>query len=334
MDAGLPASIDLETQVSQDIMNISPNGLNAGARELLVHIERDFKKQKVKPDIELLLTAVHVVGESIPTLVGLRALLQKKYRNCHDSAWRLGYIIWERVIDLLSTPSPQRLNYLEQLLSLHFNQDRPLEVFTLNYDLCLEAAFKHLKVDYATGFDHDEHDEWGAVWNPKTLEARELKVRLFKLHGSLDWKIRNLPNIILGFQEKIALIDPFWSLWNVFVRSVRDSEILVIIGYSFRDEHVNALLEEAATRGVELVIVQPDLDTVTRWASRIKEQSRITPLFLTAKEAILEKHLLHALFDIKTARSSEGKLSLFETRSGAGFEYLKNIWVFQHSHSQ
>jgi len=74
------------------------------------------------------------------------------------------------------------LYYLKAFLDL----SRPLDIFTLNYDLSLEMAFKELKIRYTTGYNNIEGKS--SVWDPSEFERKDsFDVRIFKLHGSLDW---------------------------------------------------------------------------------------------------------------------------------------------------
>jgi len=62
---------------------------------------------------------------------------------------------------------------------------KPLDMFTLNYDLSLETAFDVLKLRYVTGYREREKEL--ATWDPSQFNAASLDVRIFKLHGSINW---------------------------------------------------------------------------------------------------------------------------------------------------
>lgn len=87
-----------------------------------------------------------------------------------------------------------------------------LDVFTLNHDLLVE---RQLKADgitsLETGFDDRSHGEFSVYrsgWWADTKQSRE-KVRLFKLHGSLNWWLYEFP----GWARQYAAPDgdPFHS---------------------------------------------------------------------------------------------------------------------------
>jgi hypothetical protein len=80
---------------------------------------------------------------------------------------------------------PEGLGYLNWLLE--GVRDRNVELdgfFTLNHDRVLEKALRDSGVNYCDGFGPDS----GGIrfWEPGRLEESD-RVRLCKLHGSIDW---------------------------------------------------------------------------------------------------------------------------------------------------
>lgn len=88
------------------------------------------------------------------------------------------------------------------------------------------------------------------------------KVRLLKLHGSLDWKRvgddvihggRPLeaqhyePAVIFGAANKLRHYGPFLDLLRAFATKLREVHFVIVIGYGFRDPHINELLRIWAT---------------------------------------------------------------------------------------
>ena len=148
----------------------------------------------------------------------------------------------------------------------------PIEVFTVNYDLGLEKALESLGVPYFDGFvgsikarfrielvEASERDKDN--WLPSFL------VRLWKLHGSVNWQwdcgvkseiMRFGSAIDSGNPAAIYPSDtkydesrrvPFIVLQDRFRRALNQPETLVLInGYSFGDDHLNELIFDAARR--------------------------------------------------------------------------------------
>ncbi|MDQ1582445.1 MAG: hypothetical protein QOF36_499 [Microbacteriaceae bacterium] len=147
----------------------------------------------------------------------------------------------------------------------------PLELFTVNYDLLLEAALEELRGLWFDGFV----GSLGARFKVELVEGlrpdeREALpsgfVRLWKLHGSLNWAWHGDPAEIIRLGraasgEEIAAIYPadtkyeesrrvpFVVLMDRFRRALHESESLVLVsGYSFADDDLNELIYDAAAR--------------------------------------------------------------------------------------
>jgi hypothetical protein len=145
----------------------------------------------------------------------------------------------------------------------------PLEIFTVNYDLLLETALERLRVPYFDGFVgslraqfHTELVEGTPGTDGEWIPA--FFVRLWKLHGSVNWtweenkQIARIGQPIMdGRAAAIYPSDtkyeesrrvPFVVLQDRFRRAMHQPETLVIIsGYSFGDDHLNDLMFDAAT---------------------------------------------------------------------------------------
>ncbi|MFZ1153723.1 MAG: SIR2 family protein [Solirubrobacteraceae bacterium] len=186
----------------------------------------------------------------------------------------------------------------------------PLEIFTVNYDLLIETALEKLGIAYFDGFvgalrarfrtdlveatpsDADE-------WLPSFL------VRLWKLHGSVNWEwdpdgrkdVTRLGSSVEA--GKVAAIYPsdtkydesrrvpFVVLQDRFRRALYTPESLILaIGYSWHDEHLNELLIEAARR-------RPRSEIITFTRSKLPDAITANATSLpnlqavTAREAIL-----------------------------------------------
>lgn len=147
-----------------------------------------------------------------------------------------------------------------------------VRVFTLNYDICVEKALAGTPLTIELGFNGDRE------WEASKFDANEnadVGLYLYKLHGSIDW-IRDVgnghiltlcdnpqpnPELIFGTAAKLSSIDPY--LFYVHeLRKYSLSEALrfiVVIGYSFSDEYINGLIEQAVTRSdyLKVLVISP-----------------------------------------------------------------------------
>ena len=141
-----------------------------------------------------------------------------------------------------------------------------VDYIVLNYDTVLEDSLALERVPFADGID-------GGVtgwWSPQTFDRHGLAARVYKLHGSIDW--RELPDDPLprrvGNRFEVAKadglriliwpastkyretqVDPYAQLTERVRRVLRPSRgsqcVLVICGYSFSDAHINRELDRA-----------------------------------------------------------------------------------------
>lgn len=159
---------------------------------------------------------------------------------------------------------PQLVDYLQPLVrSSH--HPAPPDIATLNYDLSVETAAAAAGIACSTGVDH-----WAETG---LLEWPDSGVRLMKLHGSVDWglddngrfttdvpaRANRSAALIFGQREKLRAPGPFLQLLETFRSSLYRHSALVVIGYSFRDSHVNELLHQWMTTGAarRIVLVDP-----------------------------------------------------------------------------
>jgi hypothetical protein len=157
-----------------------------------------------------------------------------------------------------------KVSYLAPLVQSAAGKTIP--IVTLNYDNSVELCADSLGIT---------HDNGISRWN-KTHAFDEIGglrpdcVRLIKLHGSIDWQwesseqLRQAPAdemetakkfpldygrqalspksrsaIIFGGKNKLTAEGPFLDLLFWFRQALQRSNELLVIGYSFRDDHVN-----------------------------------------------------------------------------------------------
>jgi len=158
-----------------------------------------------------------------------------------------------------------------------------INIFTLNYDLTIEKALNSKEERVVnTGFHQD-------IWLQNSFNIPDSKINLYKIHGSLDWfkdgdtaccmpghdvaynekqPDELLPHLILGFENKLFSVDPFFTLVQKFIRSVDEANLIIVIGYSFFDAYLNNIIIQSLSRSYNkrLLIVDP------RWAGKSPEE--------------------------------------------------------------
>ncbi len=146
----------------------------------------------------------------------------------------------------------------------------PVELFTVNYDLLIETALEAVGVPYFDGFVGSLQARFRTelVEAVPGLDAYCVPaqfVRLWKLHGSVNWfrdpahhvvrigsaVSENLPAAIYPSDAKYeeSRRVPFIVLQDRLRRALLTPETLAIVtGYSFGDAHLNEVVFDAATR--------------------------------------------------------------------------------------
>jgi hypothetical protein len=177
----------------------------------------------------------------------------------------LAFYLTRKLITLTWLQDPDKLAYLDPLLNAA--RDMPITVVTLNYDNGVELRAAHLEIKCETGIK--AWAEAGAF-----SAASAVGVDLVKLHGSVTWwwetrneetglkyralsehdekwmeqissKLLDEPRrgpemgVIFGGRNKLTADGPFLELLSKFREALDGHSHLFVIGYSFRDPHVN-----------------------------------------------------------------------------------------------
>ncbi len=151
-------------------------------------------------------------------------------------------------------------------------------VFTTNYDLLSETAMDRLGMPYCNGFSGNIERRFNpTTYRYSLAEQLDLTSRkwatvdsfvyLCKLHGSLNWveeggslfPIREVHPSTASATGRVMIYptpmkqsasfgSPYSDLFREFqARIVREQSVLIVLGYSFSDEHINNIIFQALT---------------------------------------------------------------------------------------
>src|SRR5690554_6499558 len=173
-------------------------------------------------------------------------------------------------------------NFYRKLSLRDSNLPKP-NVFTTNYDLYSEKSMDELGITYANGFSGFIERYFNpAIFNYALAEQMDISsykwnvidnfIYLFKIHGSVNWieveetnklfKVRELQNINYRalrkeknlmiypspIKQNASLGSPYSDLFREFQKRItRNQSVLVTMGYSFADEHINNIIYQALT---------------------------------------------------------------------------------------
>lgn len=269
----IPNVAELTAIAEKEIRRLDPEGEAQRFGSAFDAIENEIRPVGRPTNIEDILSCVrrklHAVGEG-DTLSGLS---------------KSDLIQLEKTIraTIAAQVNPDRSSFPERLPHEDFvrwiarmPRAQPVEIFTTNYDILIETALEAERVAAFDGFvgcnrpffSHESltrpENAPGAAWT-----------RLWKIHGSINWKldtvrgrarvIRTEPHnegeMILPSHHKYdeSRKQPYSALLDRLTRVLdRDDAILFVCGYSFSDDHINAIIFDAleAKRRPHVVALQ------------------------------------------------------------------------------
>ena len=168
--------------------------------------------------------------------------------------------------ELLAVSDASRIEYLTPLLDLHEALIGGLVIASLNYDTLIEQLGEVHSVRVDDCLDY---------WVDSGSIGRSNDLTLLKLHGSINWaqdpdgSVRRAkvgsymrPALIFGGINKLRADGPYLEMLWEWRSHLDKCDHLVIIGYSFRDAHVNAIInrwhrQDAMKR---ITIIDPGYD--------------------------------------------------------------------------
>lgn len=236
-----------------------------------------------------------------------RILIGNKFRR---EEWRLidlaheatNYI--EDVVRCLLFREPKSTEYLESLKDACLDrQFSKIDIFTLNHDKVLEEFFSKNGIQFTDGFDEPVNDV--RYWNPDLFETSCSKVRLFKLHGSVNWfrfrpdggdwsnesigiplskdiwytknpqgqmqlPVDGRPILLLGtFNKMLEYTSGIYTFLHCqFYHSLANTNRLVVCGYGFGDKGINNRIIEwiRLSSNRRILIIHPNPEELKKSA--------------------------------------------------------------------
>lgn len=223
-------------------------GVRQGGGSMPAFFDKDFREGVLEN------RAFKGPGEMIKKAV--EALTGSNSASTEELYTRLQMELLNALTRLVSV-TDKDVDYLHPLLP---TSDTPVEIATLNYDRSVELLCERRGVRLDTGIA-----SWsgGSDWQ----WDEEAEVRLLKIHGSIDWRIHeekglgglhetkvvtvgasdsphygSLPGVVFGARGKLRADGPFLSMLREFENMLARADRLLVVGYSFRDAHINVAL--------------------------------------------------------------------------------------------
>ncbi len=162
-------------------------------------------------------------------------------------------LIRESIVESVSDDWETSDHHKRFLKRLYNNRRGPRDIFSLNYDTILESSLDDLQLHYTDGFRGTNR----AWFDVKAFdEEKTAAYRIFKLHGSINWvrdtngDVRRVPEIkdepVVVYPSEQKYIQTQYGIYETLIgcfrnrlRSPKKNNYLVVLGYSFNDEHIN-----------------------------------------------------------------------------------------------
>lgn len=292
-EAGVPDTVGLKDKFFAQIPRTSPDTRNSNIWDFLDKLGKwaEVQDPPRTVDVELVLeTLQRLTNWGQDPVLGLLGLAVKQFdQTGFEPAGLLRSLqdfIKERVV-----VDASNIAYLEPLRGF-IDVFRPLNIFSVNYDTAIEVFCAEHKLKYRDGFDE--------AWNPKVFDDPDLDVRLFKLHGSVTWyrsdrgRFLKIPALfkdssvelitkeraellMLYPAQKFGYVEPLFELMLQMKQRLGDCGTLVVVGYSFRDEHIRRIFWDIARErpGFHMVLIDPDAGNIYRKRLRTYEDGTI-----------------------------------------------------------
>lgn len=234
-----------------------------------IDITSDKYAKNLEKFLEVLFSYKYLLESQSNTveLTTLEGLIEKTKKFIFDKCISKN----ETVVDLYKS-FYRKLVYRDSNLS-------KINIFTTNYDLFSERALDQLGIIFSNGFSGTIERYFNpAVFNYAFAEQMELSnnkwnvidnfIYLYKLHGSVNWIEDETSKQLFKIQEiqepksvKTSVMiyptpvkqnasfgSPYSDLFREFQKKLmKNNNVLITIGYSFSDEHINNLIYQALT---------------------------------------------------------------------------------------
>lgn len=168
----------------------------------------------------------------------------------------------------------------------------PINIFTTNYDLYNEQALDNLSFPYNNGFIGTYKRSFNpASYKYAYVEDMNLSkniwervpnfYNLFKLHGSISWvkKESNINEIDYNhidekdtvmiyptpLKDRTTLMTPYSDLFRAMENALlKKNSVLIILGYSFADDHINRLILNALAIPTFKLVIFGQSDAISK----------------------------------------------------------------------
>jgi hypothetical protein len=280
-------------------------------------IEYGIKLNGIPKDfnIELLLIVLHALADYkealvYPFILGYSSDLKEYAGDNFEEIRNLIEAIEKEVPHWVTLGNYSKASYYNGFEKFQKEYNHIVRIFSLNYDLCLE---ENIETGLETGFPDNE--PWDGNKFYKNDDEAETPLYLYKLHGSIDWERKDnqlrrsrqhgiKPEIIFGTDMKIQAVDPYLFYLYELRKYAFTARIIIVIGYSFNDNHINDILRQAIelNNDKKIICVAPtnkSTGEVLRILGRLKLKDNPSNKAKISCENYSAKHFLENILSLE-----------------------------------
>lgn len=260
------------------------------ASQILDSEKSNYDNPVVKPFID------KIMPEIKNLMKGNELEIRKEWQLVELAKESTNYI--QDIVWRMLNKEPEQLGHLNIIKEFCIDDKfSGIDIFTLNHDTLLEQCLsqsKDIKLDDLNdGFNL--HQDNIRRWDPALFNSQSHRIRLIKLHGSINWfryypdgggwiigipskldfcnkeesnddfklQINHRPIFLVGtFNKMLNYIEGIYSdLFFQFYNSLKSIDNLIIIGYGFGDKGINTKIIEwmYSNSDNKLFIIEPKL---------------------------------------------------------------------------
>lgn len=283
-DAGIPVSAQMITQLESSFIDERQRALYHHVKSA-IYFSSGLKgkfSDNVPYNIEVLVNSLYELERNedhplFPFIASWNSrfvdLAGHDFSNVRD----FRQSILERLKRWVAPDDPHTADYYKGLITLQRDLNYPMQVFSLNYDLCVErlhSADFGVETGFA-GYGPQNCWEWSRFESIETSGSATPNMFLYKIHGSIDWKrdertkklyrVEQIANVdadklelIFGREFKMEAADPYLFFAYRFRELTLSAKLIVALGYGFGDSHINKMISQSLRNDANqrLVVVQ------------------------------------------------------------------------------
>ncbi|MGL4818304.1 MAG: SIR2 family protein [Enterobacter asburiae] len=264
--AGAPVSINVSTDETyrplipniEGLTDIVRKSLDPGDSEIYDLLSKRNNTNNLERILSDVRTLAEIIGDNIA------------YGTNANGFKKLESSICKSIKKVVSQQLPDTQNPYSELVSWinGINRSHGVEIFTTNYDLLCEDALERSQTPYFDGFTGSRY----AFFDPASISTNDLPprwVRLWKLHGSIGWKLHENGKIIrvpecdfstmvypshIKYSETQAA--PFSALFERLKGFLLEPDsLLITTGFSYADAHISSKISECLSANPTTAVI-------------------------------------------------------------------------------